>query len=42
MSIENIQFESNNNISDVATIKLYAYSALFFLTVAMIPSFIFN
>ncbi len=40
MTFDRIKLQSNNDISDIATLKLYAISSLVFLTVALIPTFI--
>ncbi len=38
MSIYSIKYQSNKDLSDVATLKLYLISAGIFLTIALIPS----
>jgi hypothetical protein len=42
MSIYSIKYQSNKDLSDVATLKLYLVSATIFLTVALIPTIIFS
>lgn len=39
--IDSIRLKSNENTSDIATLKLYLFSSIAFLTVALIPSIIF-
>ena len=40
MTFDKIKLQSNNDISDIATLKLYAISSLVFLTLAFLPTLI--